>query len=98
MFLMTSSPLQATEATAAAEFSDLTPVTPVGSLLFVSGWNVSFDTYKSSKDNKQKRVCVCMCVCESRRQKSYTGKIVVEKNDRNFPLMCSTWRHQQPWM
>ncbi|CAB1430527.1 unnamed protein product [Pleuronectes platessa] len=32
--VLTISPLQATE-----EFSDLPPVTPVGPLLFVSGWN-----------------------------------------------------------
>ena len=66
MFLMTSSPLQATE-----EFSDLPPVTPVGLLLFVSGLNVSFDTFKSSKDSQGERkdACVCVSVCVSQRQR-----------------------------
>lgn len=58
MFLMTSSPLQATE-----EFSDLPPVTPVGLLLFVLGWNVSFDTYKSSKDSQGERQDALVFVC-----------------------------------
>lgn len=57
MFLMTSSPLQAME-----EFSDLPPVTPVGLLLFVSGLNVSFDTFKSSKDSQGERTCTFVCV------------------------------------
>lgn len=67
MFLMTSSPLQATE-----EFSDLPPVTPVGLLLFVSGLNVSFDTFKSSKDSQGERehARVRVCVC---------GKVHTEK-------------------
>lgn len=44
------------------EFSDLPPVTPVGLLLFVSGLNVNFDTFKFSKDSQQETTCVCVCV------------------------------------
>ena len=92
MFLMTSSPLQATE-----EFSDLPPVTPVGPLLFVSGWNVSFDTYKSSKDSQEERqhallcvrvclcVCVCVCVCRDEHTNESRRQRVVGKNESNFP-------------
>lgn len=85
MFLMTSSPLQATE-----EFSDLPPVTPVGLLLFVSGWNVSFDTYKSSKDKSGREAARALVyprarthTNESRRQRVVES--VVGKNESNFP-------------
>lgn len=84
MFLMTSSPLQAME-----EFSDLPPVTPVGLLLFVSGSNVSFDTFKSSKDSEGERTCTFLCVrfcvfvCRhahiNKSQRQRVGESVVEE-------------------
>ena len=82
MFLMTSSPLQATE-----EFSDLPPVTPVGLLLFVSGLNVSFDTFKSSKDSQGERTCTSFCVCVCRHVKMRDKELlnVLSKNGSNFP-------------
>lgn len=88
MFLMTSSPLQAME-----EFSDFPPVTPVGLLLFVSGLNVNFDTFKFSKDSQQETTCVCVCVCALCCQ-AHTHKWESEtrswifcwfKNESNFP-------------
>lgn len=73
MFLMTSSPLQAME-----EFSDLSPVTPVGLLLFVSGLNVSFDTNPLKTVWKREHALLCVSVRvyghthinESRRQRA----------------------------
>lgn len=65
------------------ECSDLPPVTPVGLLLFVSGSNVNFDTFKSSKDSERERADVCV----SARVVASRGRMRA-----TFPNVCSVVR------